>query len=38
MACFTILLGTGERHTVRCGVEELRTVIREIHLGKKPML
>jgi hypothetical protein len=34
VACFTVLLGTGERHTVRCGVEELRAVIREIHLGR----
>jgi hypothetical protein len=34
VACFTVLLGTGEVHTVRCGVEELRTVIREIRLGR----
>ena len=29
VACFTVLLGTDERHTVCCGVEELCTVIRQ---------
>jgi hypothetical protein len=34
VACCTVLLGTREQHRDRCGVEELRTVIREMRLGK----